>query len=75
MSDREIEILEVLMIVDCASIDSDDQQCVICLNPYEEHVQNSFDGTNGVRYAARLKCGHMFGQECIIEWLRENETW
>lgn len=37
--------------------------CIICLEAISER---------GSHRAVTLRCGHIFGQECIQKWLRDN---
>lgn len=38
-------------------------ECLVCKSPVE---------TEGEHRAASLKCGHVFGRSCLVDWLGEN---
>ncbi|KAI5152109.1 hypothetical protein ENBRE01_2615 [Enteropsectra breve] len=41
-----------------------ENQCIICCGEYS---------TEGAHRTVALKCGHIFGHECILRWLTENK--
>ena len=51
-----------------SDLDPEDTECTICRDNLENHAQ-SCNGT-----AARLRCGHFFGRECILTWLNDHST-
>lgn len=42
---------------------SEDDNCIICTEPYY---------STGDHQLSCLKCGHIFGKNCIIQWLHQN---
>lgn len=50
-----------------SDLDLEHRDCPICPDALENH-----DDCNGT--AARLRCGHNFGKECLLTWLEESLT-
>jgi hypothetical protein len=48
-----------------SSVPSEGRDCPICLEPW---------GVNGGHRIAALKCGHLFGQECIEKWIKTHQN-
>ena len=66
--------------VDLSALEPSDRDCSICREPFEEqryHLRSRTVPTNnsgtGER-AVRLPCGHLFGSECIVGWLIDNNN-
>ena len=71
--DREAAIRGILAIADVSTISPEKQPCSICLNPMENPVQKP-SNDSPEHSPATTSCGHSFGQCCITEWLRADET-
>uniref|UniRef100_A0A915MM77 RING-type domain-containing protein n=1 Tax=Meloidogyne javanica TaxID=6303 RepID=A0A915MM77_MELJA len=51
-----------------SSLPEDDKICWICHEEFEEYVNNE-------KIINKLKCGHIFHQDCVINWaLSDNEN-
>ncbi|KAM0124717.1 hypothetical protein ACHAP3_010184 [Botrytis cinerea] len=67
--DRTRAIKDVLPPVDVATLDF--QQCGICIEPYAEATIPLEPNHEPSKMP---KCGHVFGRDCIIEWLKRHDT-
>ncbi|CAD6446487.1 8b6d8822-44ae-44c0-8db4-8e55e1d52bd8-CDS [Sclerotinia trifoliorum] len=62
-------IKDMLQSVDAAVLDSD--KCSICMEPYDAADADKF---NDHRASKLPECGHIFGRDCITNWLELNDT-
>ncbi|TGO33909.1 hypothetical protein BHYA_0222g00190 [Botrytis hyacinthi] len=68
-SDRTRAIKDILPPVDAAKLDFD--QCGICIESYAEAT---IPLEPNHEPAKMPKCGHVFGRDCIVEWLKKHDT-
>ena len=54
--------------VDTADLAEENQNCSICLNLFGTIPESHMEHRSG-EYPVRLQCGHMFGEECINNWI------
>lgn len=68
-SDRTRAIKDILPPVDAATLDF--KQCGICIDSYAEAT---IPLEPNHEPAKMPKCGHVFGRDCIVEWLEKHDT-
>ena len=64
----EEKLRQNLTLLEVASIDPEESECAICLDPFLDAAQKLQE------HPAELQCGHIFGQKCITEWLNKKNT-
>ncbi|TEY27892.1 hypothetical protein BOTCAL_1078g00020 [Botryotinia calthae] len=67
--DRTRAINDMLPPVDVAILDF--QKCGICIEPYAEATIPLEPNHEPSKMP---KCGHVFGRDCIVEWLKKHDT-
>ncbi|KAF7886581.1 uncharacterized protein EAF01_011259 [Botrytis porri] len=67
--DRTRAIKDILPPINPATLDFD--QCGICIEPYAE-ATIPFEPNH--EPSKMPKCGHVFGRDCIVEWLKNHDT-
>lgn len=65
---RNAVVRQWLTILESDKTSTQEPDCTICLKPY----QKSRTAIN--ERQAKLRCGHVFGENCIITWLQETNT-
>ncbi|MCJ1466244.1 hypothetical protein MMC07_004863 [Pseudocyphellaria aurata] len=67
---QAIRTFNELEVVNLSEIDPEDRTCSICMQPYE-------DPENGgvLHIPVRLPCAHVFGKECLAQWLTPLGAW
>ena len=55
--------------VDIESLDKDDKNCGICRVEYSSSSSASDQQEDPIETPVRLPCGHVFGTQCLKEWL------
>ncbi|TGO48017.1 hypothetical protein BCON_0255g00150 [Botryotinia convoluta] len=68
-SDRTRAIKDMLPPVDAATLDF--EQCGICIESYAEATIPLEPNHEPSKMP---KCGHVFGRDCIVEWLKKHDT-
>lgn len=69
---RQDLIAECLTEIDVQDLELEKEDCSICLQSLLSNAQAE-DIPNPER-PVQLKCGHIYGQDCITHWLSSNET-
>ena len=69
----EREINRVLRPVDISSLPADNRDCSICKVPYGE-TDGNIPAENPVEVPCNAVIKHVFGNSCILHWLRDNST-
>ncbi|KAF5867660.1 uncharacterized protein Bfra_010635la [Botrytis fragariae] len=67
--DRTRAIKDMLPPVDAATLDF--EQCGICIESYAEATIPLEPNHEPSKMP---KCGHVFGRDCIVEWLKKHDT-
>ncbi|TGO20911.1 hypothetical protein BPAE_0257g00160 [Botrytis paeoniae] len=67
--DRTRAIKDMLPLVDAATLDF--EQCGICIESYAEATIPLEPNHEPSKMP---KCGHVFGRDCIVEWLKNHDT-
>lgn len=70
---RDEDIQQLLLPIDTATIKREDRDCPICQEPFQGPGRVTRSQSARER-AAKLPCGHVFGQQCISRWLKESDT-
>lgn len=65
------EAIIALESVPLSELSEGDDQCLICMEPYDSAHNEAHDASNGV---LRMPCGHVFGGRCLGIWLEVNYT-
>lgn len=71
---RTDSISHALIHIQKSAIDPEDQTCAICSEAYQSSTSTPLV-TDGIQEApVKLICGHIFGRECITQWLQERDS-
>ena len=70
---RDEDIQQLLLPIETATIKCEDRNCSICQEPFQKPGRVTRSQASREN-AAKLPCGHIFGQQCITRWLKESDT-
>lgn len=59
--------------VNTSKMNQEDRDCAICHETFQAPGTVTRSQA-GKEHAVQLPCGHMFGDQCITQWLEENDT-
>ena len=71
---RTDSISHALIHVQRSAIDPEDQNCAICSERYQFFTSTHPLTDKSQEVPVALICGHIFGRDCIVRWLHEQDS-